>query len=140
MPVFGKRSQDNLAKVHPFLVKVAQAAIKRIDFTVICGHRDKAGQDAALRDGTTKVAFPNSAHNPLPACAIDVIPYPFTNWNDPAMFKQWKAIADIMREEGQLVGTPIRWGGDWEGTGSQASSNTWDKPHFELHPWRTYAK
>lgn len=140
MPAFGKRSLDNLKDVHPLLRKVADAAIRETDFTVICGHRDKAGQDAAVKAGTTKVSFGNSAHNPKPACAIDVIPYPFTNWNDPAMLARWQEIADVMRAEAKKLGISIRWGGDWDGTGSKKATNTWDKPHFELHPWRSFAK
>jgi len=140
--VFGARSVGNLANVHPLLVKIAHDALQRskVDFTVICGHRDKAGQDAALKAKTTKVSFPNSAHNQMPSCAIDVIPYPFTNWEDPAMLQGWRDIADAMIAAASVAGVKIRWGGDFNRDGDKTKSDAWDKPHFELHPWRDYAK
>lgn len=140
--VFGNRSKGNLSQVHPLLVKVATLALERgsQDFTVICGHRDKAGQDAALRAKTTKVSFPNSAHNQLPAYAIDVIPYPFTNWEDPEMLKGWKRIADAMFAAAKDLNVQIRWGGDFNRDGDKTTFDAWDKPHFELHPWRSFVK
>lgn len=140
--VFGERSKGNLANVHPLLVKVMTRALElsKRDFTVICGHRDKAGQEAAQRAGTTKVAFPNSAHNQLPSCAVDVIPYPFTNWEDPEMLKGWKAIADAVFVAAKEYGVLVRWGGDFNRDGDKTKKDAWDKPHFELHPWRSYAK
>lgn len=140
--VFGARSEGNLKNVHPLLVKITRRAlqISESDFTVICGHRDRAGQEQAQRDKTTKVAFPNSAHNQLPSCAIDVIPYPFTNWEDKAMFRKWKQIADAMMAAAKELGLDLRWGGDFNRDGNKTTSDSWDSPHFELHPWRSYAK
>lgn len=140
--VFGDRSKSNLKNVHPLLVKVATRAlqISTTDFTVICGYRDKAGQDAALKAKTTKVAFPNSDHNQLPACAIDVLPFPFSDWNDPKMLSGWKAISVAMFEAAEELGVAIRWGGDFNRDGNKTTNDAWDKPHFELHPWRSYAK
>lgn len=142
MRVFGDRSKGNLAKVHPLLIKVATIALEKgeQDFTVICGYRDKAGQDEAIRNKTTTVSFPNSAHNQLPSCAIDVIPYPFTSWDDPAMLRGWKKISDAMFAAAKEVGIELRWGGDFNRDGNKTTSDAWDKPHFELHPWRSYAK
>ena len=146
--VFGERSQRNLAGVYPLLVEIATDAlqISKSDFTVICGYRDKAGQDAALRAGTTKVSFPNSAHNQSDpttkqprSCAIDVIPYPFTGWDDPAMRVAWKQIADAMFAAAKKRGVELRWGGDFNRDGDKTTKDSWDSPHFELHPWRTYA-
>jgi peptidoglycan LD-endopeptidase CwlK len=145
---FGERSSGNLAGVHPLLVEIATEALQNSasDFTVICGHRDKAGQDAALRAKTTKVAYPNSAHNQLdPAtgkprsCAIDVIPYPFTGWEDKAMFAAWKQIADAMFAAAAKRKVKLRWGGDFNRDGDKTTKDSWDSPHFELHPWREYA-
>lgn len=140
--VFGDRSKGNLSQVHPLLIKVMEHALQHgtQDFTVICGHRDKTGQEAAQRAKTTKVAFPNSAHNQLPALAVDVIPYPFTNWEDPEMLKGWKAIADAVFVAAKELNVMIRWGGDFNRDGDKTKNDAWDKPHFELHPWRDYAK
>lgn len=146
--VFGDRSKGNLAGVHPLLVEIVTDAlqISESDFTVICGYRDKAGQDAALKARTTKVAFPNSAHNqshPVTkaprSCAVDVIPYPFTKWEDPAMRIKWRQIADAIFAAAKKRGIEIRWGGDFNRDGDKTTKDSWDSPHFELHPWRHYA-
>lgn len=136
---FGDRSLGNLSKVHPLLVKVATHALENgtQDFTVICGHRDKAGQDEALRNKTTKVAFPNSAHNQLPSCAIDVIPYPFKGWDDRAGFR---SIYDAMMAASKALKIEIRSGMDFNRDGDKTTNDAWDSPHYELHPWRSYAK
>jgi peptidoglycan L-alanyl-D-glutamate endopeptidase CwlK len=139
--VFGARSLKSLNNVHPKLRAVMEKALQEgpQDFTVICGYRDKAGQDAAWKAGATKVKYPNSAHNQSPACAVDVIPYPFTSWTDPAMLTAWKAIADAVMKAGTDLKTPIRCGGDFNRDGNKTTSDAWDKPHFELHPWRSFA-
>lgn len=144
---FGKRSLDNLAGVHPLMVKVAYRALElsKSDFTVICGYRSEADQNAAFASKNTKVKFPNSAHNQRDtngnpkSCAIDVIPFPFTNWDDPAMFRAWKQINDAMEAAAKEFGLLIRWGGDFRRDGDKTTTDAWDKPHFELHPWRNYA-
>lgn len=145
---FGDRSLGNLSGVHPLLVEIVTDALENgeSDFTVICGYRDRAGQDAAIAARTTKVAYPNSAHNQVdPAtgkprsCAVDVIPYPFTNWKDPAMFIKWRQIADAIFTAAKKRGVEIRWGGDFNRDGDKTTKDSWDSPHFELHPWRTYA-
>lgn len=145
---FGDRSETCLATVHPELVRLARRALalSTQDFTIICGYRNKIDQDAAVKAGNSKVSYPNSAHNQTDAagkprsCAIDVIPAPFTNWNDPAMLAGWKAIADAMFAASKELNIPIRWGGDFNRDGDKTKSDAWDKPHFELHPWREWDK
>lgn len=149
MRTFGERSKGNLKGVHPLLVQIATKALQdgAQDFTVICGPRSKADQEKAFDSGNTKVHYPNSAHNATHpktgeprSCAIDVIPYPFTNWEDPKMLTGWKSIADAMMAAAAALGVKIRWGGDFNRDGNKTTSDAWDKPHFELHPWRDLAK
>ena len=141
MPVFGPRSEENLSQAHPALQTVMRAAIARTkqDFTVICGHRDKAGQEAAFRAKNTKVRYPNSAHNQTPSCAVDVIPYPFKGWNDKNIHKELKAIADVVLAVAKELNIPVRWGADWNRNGRTDDETFVDSPHFELHPWRDFA-
>lgn len=143
MPLtFGKRSLDNLATCHPDLQRVARRALAltKQDFTIIQGHRDKAGQDAAFKAGNTKVRFPNSAHNQQPSCALDVIPYPFKGWNDKDIHAELKEVAEAFFEAAKLEGVKIRWGGNWSNkTVDDPRTGFVDSPHFELHPWREYA-
>lgn len=145
--VFGERSRKNLAQCHPALQSLALEALRlsEQDFTVICGYRGEADQEAAYRAGNTKVRYPNSAHNQTRngqpySCAIDVIPYPFTNWNDPKMLEGWRKIHDAFARASVKLGIPYRWGGDFNRDGDKTTSDAWDKPHFELHPWREWAK
>lgn len=141
MPTFGSRSLAILAKAHPKLQEVLLEAIGRTkqDFTVICSIRNKADQQAAFAAGNTKVQFPNSAHNQTPSCAVDVIPYPFKGWDDKNIHKELKAIASVILAVAKEKGVPIRWGADWNQNGRTDDEKFVDAPHFELHPWRSFA-
>lgn len=114
---FGKRSLDNLATCHPVLQTLAKKALEKnlLDFTVICGHRSKADQDAAFKAGTSGLRWPKSYHNRTPSLAMDLVPYPLN----------WKAIADFealgilieetwedMTEE-EKGGFDLFWGKNW---------------------------
>lgn len=120
MPVFSKRSLDNLKSCHPDLQKVAHAAIKDFDFSVICGHRGKAEQDKAVATGKSKAKWPTSKHNSKPSLAFDATPVPL-DWNDIDSFKR---MAAHMKAAAKRVDVKIKWGGDFK--------NFFDGPHFEL--------
>lgn len=142
--VFGDRSRGNLAGVHPLLVEIATDALHNgpQDFTVICGHRNRKDQEDAFKRGASKVHYGNSAHNAEEpgtgkprACAIDVLPFPFTDYNDPKMRPKWQAIFEAFQTAAAKRGVKLRWGG-----GIPDKSFNWDLPHIELHPWRQYAE
>lgn len=139
MPQFGPRSLRNLEYVHPLLRKVLDEAIKTYDFTVICGYRGRQEQEEAFRKGTSKAHFGQSAHNYNPAVAVDLIPYPFkdADWDDLEKFKE---LARHILAAADAVGVPVRWGGDWNMNGKISDERFLDTPHFELHPWRDYAR
>lgn len=146
MPTFGTRSKTNLSQCHPILQEIANHAISKIDFTVICGNRGRADQEDAFRRGASKAHFGQSPHNYSPAAAFDFIPSPFTDadWDNNAKFK---AIADVLIQSAKELGhvdkngVPIvRWGGDWNKNGSSKDDKFVDTPHFELDPWREYIK
>lgn len=134
-----RRTLDNCEEVHPVLLAVAMLAMKERDFTVICGRRNEEAQTQAFEQGRTKVQYPNSAHNQYPACAIDVIPYPFNGWDDVEAFRE---VAVAFDNAAKVMGVQIRWGGDFarDGYSGPTDKDGWDKPHFELHPWREWAK
>ena len=137
--VFGDRSKACLVFVHPKLRALAELALQigPQDFTVIEGFRGQAEQDAAFKRGASKVKFPGSAHNQTPALAIDVIPYPFTGWNDEKAFRE---IYKQFSKAAEKLDVKIRWGGDFNRDGDKTRKDAWDKPHFELHPWRDWKK
>lgn len=128
---FSQRSIDRLSSADPRLQLVMRRAIERIDFVVICGHRGRLEQDAAVFAKTTRVKWPNSKHNALPSLAVDVIPHPF----HPEMWKQrepWQKIADVVLQCAKELDIPVRWGGDWDCDGQSEDERFFDGPHFEL--------
>ena len=126
MPRFSARSASRLAECHKDLQRVMNAAIQEVDFTVLCGHRGKAEQDAAVAAGNSKLRWPKSKHNKKPSLAVDVAPWPI-DWNNRARFK---ALAKVILAEAAALGISLRWGGDWNSDGDD--SDGWDLPHFEL--------
>lgn len=128
---FSKRSLANLANVDQRLVDICYKVLERRDFTVICGHRGKEEQDQAVREGKSKTPYPKSKHNSIPARAIDVIPYPFSNayWNDKEV---WKSLAEEFFCAANELGISIRWGGDWNQNGDYKDEKFFDGPHIEL--------
>ena len=128
MPHFGKSSRAHLATVHPDLVEVCEAAIEVYDFSVLCGHRGKAEQDAAYSSRRSKVQWPDSKHNTVPSLAVDLAPYPI-DWTDLPRFR---FLAGLILGIGHARGIKIRSGGDWDGDGDWTDQSFNDLPHFEL--------
>ncbi|SFJ55297.1 peptidoglycan L-alanyl-D-glutamate endopeptidase CwlK [Phyllobacterium sp. CL33Tsu] len=136
MPSFGSKSKAALAKCHPLLQDIANEAIKEIDFMVLDATRGRVEQERAFAGGKSKARFGQSAHNYVPAIAFDLFPAPY-DWNNTAAFIALsKVIMRIAKEEK----IPLRWGGDWNRDGDKTTSDAWDKPHYELDPWRDWAK
>lgn len=123
MATFGPRSQGNLVSCDQRLQDIAAEAIKRIDFSVIVGKRDKAEQDRCCAAGLSHTPWPTSKHNSSPSQAFDFIPYPFTDadWKNIARFKE---VADVLQAVADEMGIPARWGGTFHQLA--------DNDHFEL--------
>ena len=86
MPTFSKSSLEKLSTCDERLQRVFNEVIKHYDCTVICGHRGEKEQNEAFIKGFSKLRFPDSKHNSMPSKAIDVVPFPFTNWNHKLKF------------------------------------------------------
>lgn len=136
MPTFGSKSKAALAKCHPLLQAIANEAIKEIDFMVLDSTRGRVDQERAFAGGKSKARFGQSAHNYVPAIAFDLFPAPY-DWNNTKAFND---LAVVILRIAKAKGTPLRWGGDWNMDGNKTTSDAWDKPHFELTPWREWAK
>ncbi len=83
-------------------------------------YRDQISQDQAVCDGKSKLSFPNSAHNKLPALAIDLFEIDQTGkatWN-PSFFN---AIHDM----NQKLGIDLLWGAQFRTLGD---SDHWEIP------------
>lgn len=128
MASFGPKSLIKLAELDPRLQEVLNEAIKIIDFTIICGHRNKEDQEAAVKGGFSKVHFPNSKHNSLPSKAVDVAVYPI-DWDD---IKSFSYLAGIIVGIGAMKGYKITWGADWDRDGKTSDEKFIDAPHLEI--------
>lgn len=128
MPKFSKRSLDNLATCHPILQELAHEAIKGFDFTVIEGHRDKAGQMQAFASKTSKLKWPRSKHNQWPSQAFDAIPYPFPGWKGTQSQAAFEAQAEAILAAWEALGETTS---GWKLTSAHVSWG-WDSPHFQI--------
>lgn len=120
MPSFSQHSLDHLSSCDERLQRVLFEAIKRTDFSVICGHRGEDDQNRAVALGTSQLRWPRSKHNALPSLAADCVPYP-VDWGDLTGFH---LMATTVKQCAAELGVEIVWGGDWE--------ILRDHPHFEL--------
>lgn len=128
MPSFGRHSTERLETCHPHLIGICREIIKHRDCSVFCGHRNETAQTAVFENGQSKTPWPRSKHNTSPSRAIDIGPYP-VDWDDRRGFDHFAGyvlgIADIM-------GIPLRWGGDWDGDNDLHDQSFNDLVHFEL--------
>lgn len=116
---FSKRSENNLAGVHPDLVKVIRRAlqISEIDFVVIEGVRSIARQKELVAAGASWTM--NSRH--ITGHAVDLVPYVGgVRWDWPLFDKIAEAVVRAATE----LDVDISWGGWWTQK---------DGPHFELN-------
>ena len=114
------RSRRALQGVHPELVAVVEAAIRRtpVDFMVTEGLRSPERQAALVRAGASRTL--NSRH--LTGHAIDV-----AAWVDGQVRWDWPLyprIAEAFKAVAVERGVALVWGGDWP--------TLRDGPHFEL--------
>lgn len=119
MPKFSNTSKNKLASCHPDLQRLCEEAIKDMDFTVLCGHRNEKDQNEAFDKGASKLKWPCSKHNTIPSKAVDLAPYP-VDWNDLQRFKD---LAECMKSHARTLGIKIQAGADWKMK---------DFPHYEL--------
>lgn len=134
MPKFSATSTNRLNTCHKDLITLFNEVVKIYDCSIICGHRNKADQDAAVKSGASKTPWPQSKHNSTPSMAVDVGPYPI-DWNNS---KRWYHFAGFVRAmavrllaEGKMTHA-LRWGGDWDKDFDLDDEKFRDLPHFEL--------
>lgn len=150
MPKFGNKSNSLLEQADEKLVRIADAAIQIIDFSIIYTFRDKELQDKLVAEGRSKTPFPTSKHNLNPSHAFDFAPYPI-DWPQESELRKGvqngdlkainhykKATARFYLVAGVLLATahrleiPVRWGGDWDGDFDIFDQTFDDIGHIEL--------
>ena len=116
----GATSQARLKGVHPDLVKVIEAAIRRtpIDFTVLEGLRTKERQKQLVAKGASKTM--NSFH--ITGHAVDVAPLVDgkVTWD----WTYYRQLAPVIKQVAKELGVNITWGGDWKSFP--------DAPHWQI--------
>jgi len=122
---FGRKSEKCLKELDPRLQDLARLIISKqeMDFAIICGHRGEAEQNAAFAAGASKVKFPDSKHNTLPARAYDRVPYPIPlnaagDWDNKSPL--WDKLAALEKQCADELGIEI------------VNTIPWDRPHCEL--------
>lgn len=146
MPVFGTASKRSLKSAHPKLQFLLNEAIKVVDFKILDSLRGRAAQEKAFRQGHSKAHFGQSAHNYKPAIAVDLFPAPY-DWDDRKAFvKLYDVLGFFDPPTGRGKGLALehriglRCGLDWHMDGVNKGRDDWDGGHYELHPWRDWAK
>lgn len=135
-----KKSLDKLEGVHPKMVAVVKRAIElsKQDFLVLEGVRTPARQKELYAQGRTKpgqkvtwTLTSNHFVNPKTGFghAVDLVPYP-VDWETLSKFDE---VSKAMFAAAKELGTPIRWGADWDRDGKPRERGESDSPHFELH-------
>lgn len=128
-------SLKRLASCDPRLINVVMAVETRFPLKVLCGHRTKEEQDAAVASGNSQTPFPGSKHNSLPSLAVDIVPIEkiggkeFIDWNDR---ERMTLLAGFILTEGFHQGVKLRWGGDWNGDTATKDNKFDDLPHVEI--------
>ena len=128
MPKFGARSLHQIGSCDSDLIRVAEAAIKVVDFAVIEGHRGPGRQNALFESRKSKLPWPNSKHNSEPSRAFDFCPWP-VDWADR---EQFVYVAGIIVGIGYRMNIDLRWGGDWNLDGKLSNNSFDDLGHIEL--------
>lgn len=131
---WGARSLSRLQTCHPLLVTLFERVIARadlaLDLSVLCGHRTREEQDAAVARGASRLRWPRSKHNSTPSLAVDVAP--FVGGSVSWAWPHYHAVAPVIRAEWDAMaaegivpaGVGLVWGGDW--------ATFRDGPHWEL--------
>ena len=129
MPQFGSVSRSRLETAHPLLQHLFEQVVEVYDCSVLCGHRDKEDQEQAVREGRSKVHWPDGNHNAYPSNAVDVAPYPI-DWNNTIRFYHFAGFVQGMARH---LGIGIRWGGDWDRDYDLNDQSFNDLVHFEIY-------
>jgi hypothetical protein len=125
MPSFGPKSKQCRAELHPDLQRVVDRAIKKIDFSIICGRRGEKEQEEAFTKGNSKAHFGQSPHNKSPSAAFDFVPVP-CDWDNLEAFRK---VVDVIKECAKEEIVHINCGIDWKKFA--------DSPHIELDGWES---
>lgn len=130
MPRFSEASNTKKAGCHMDLQRLANRVIETFDCSVITGYRGQADQDKAFAEKKSKLKFPFSQHNRIPAMAIDIAP--FIDGKIAWTKTQCLYFAGYVKGIADGMGVKIRSGSDWDSDYNIDDQEQWDICHFEL--------
>ena len=122
-------SRRKLQQLTPSLRSIVGKVRDKRDISIITAHRGEAEQNAAYKEGMSKIKWPLGKHNSYPSRAVDVQPYPY---NEVSLREDLSYIAGLFIAFGESEGVHIRWGGDWDHDGETADNEWDDLFHFEI--------
>ena len=141
MWVYGKRSLDKLATVHPDLRDLFNVYQRKqfFEITIVHGWRGEEVQTEAFLTGASTKEWPDSKHNfmdprtgdPL-SLAVDFAPWiPGFGipWKDEHAFS---IIGGILIALAKDLGHKVRYGGDWDMDGQTTDQKLMDWGHIEV--------
>lgn len=120
-------SAQRQAEVTPFLQEVSDAILSYMDVSFICGHRGRAEQDEAYATGKSKLRFPQSKHNKMPARAMDLKPVEAESSNRRGFY----FMAGFAVGYAAAKGRKLRSGADWNMNGKFTDNEFDDLFHLE---------
>ena len=122
---FSDKSKKRLETCHQYLILLMNHVIKKIDITILEGHRNEEKQNNYYNAGKSKLKYPESKHNKTPSQAVDVALWhkeePNIRWDDKT---DWYYLAGYIESTAKDLNIPIYWGGRF--------SNFFDGVHFQL--------
>ena len=125
---YGNASKTRLNSCHPEIQRLFNELIKDWDVSIICGHRNEADQNEAVRRGRSKTLFPDSKHNSSPSLGVDAALYPI-DWDDDGRNYMF---VGMVKQKAKELGISIRCGADWDGDNSTRDQTFNDIIHVEL--------
>jgi peptidoglycan LD-endopeptidase CwlK len=132
MPQFSKSSAEQLATCDERLQRIANEAIKIVDFVITEGHRNEEKQNVAYAKGLSKVKWPDGNHNQSPSKAFDFAPYPI-DWSEKAVaLARFTFVCGVMWKIANDLGIKLRFGWDWNRNLDSRDEKFLDWPHVEL--------
>lgn len=126
MPKFGEESLKQLETCDARLIHLFLRVVETADCKVLEGHRDPQRQIELYNKKLSRVMV--GKHNTVPSLAVDVTPYPI-NWKSINRFYYFGGYVLGIAE---IMGIPIRWGGDWNRNFQVNDQDFNDLVHFEL--------
>lgn len=113
-----QRSIDKMQGIKLDLIRVIEKASDKTSFIVTEGLRSVERQKMLVQAGKSKTM--NSYHITGDAVDLAVMVDGKISWD----FKEYKKLADVIKEVAKDEGVEIEWGGDWK--------SFKDGPHFQL--------